>query len=195
MRAGGIGCKSDFLGALLLAAALFCLIPERGSAQILTAGQGFGGLKWGDTVEEALRIHPDLRFEGYRLVREKEAPFQAYVRERAANRIDGVRFDSLEYWFRGNRLLEIRAVMQSRIGPRTLVTQAERSYDVLAGRIRKAYGLPGTQTVKYVSQYLAVVKETTWAARGVNIRLKYNGADRGDVDRLTLEMEKTGGAP
>jgi hypothetical protein len=180
---------------MLLATAFFCMSPVRSSAEGLTAVLGFGELKWGDTVEQAMQTCPDLHFKGYRIVREKEAPFRAYVREHAAGRIDGVRFDSLEYWFRGDRFVEIRAVLQSRIGPRTLFTQAERSYDVLEGRFRKTYGVPGEHTVRYVTQDLAVIKETTWTTRGVTIRLKYNGADKGDVDRLTLEMGKKGDAP
>ena len=129
------------------------------------------------------------------MVRNKDAPFQAFVRSRTAKRIYGVRFDSLEYWFRGNRFLEIHAVLQSRIGPRTLVTEAERSYDALAERIRKTFGDPAEHTVKYVTQDLAVVKETAWTTRGVSVRLKYKGVERGDVDRLTLEMGSKGGAP
>ncbi len=195
MSARGTGYERGLLGAMLLAAAFSCICPARGFAEGLTSGRGFGDLKWGDTVEEAMQTCPDLRFEGYRIVREKEAPFQAYARERAVNKVDGVRFDSLEYWFRGNRFLEIRATLQSRIGPRTLLTVAERSYDILAERIRTAYGVPSGRTVKYVSQHLAVIKETTWTTRGVTIRLTYNGADQGDVDRLMLEMGKKGEAP
>ena len=193
--ARGIGYEGNLLAALLLAAALFCTVPARIVAQETTAGREFGGMKWGDTVEDAMQTCPDLRFEGYRIVRDKDAPSQAFVRSRTARRVYGVRFDSLEYWFRGNRFLEIHAVLQSRIGPRTLVTEAERSYDVLVERIRKTCGNPAVHTVKYVTQNLAVVKETAWTTRGVTIRLKYKGADGGDVDRLTLEMGRKGGAP
>ncbi|MBE0604579.1 MAG: hypothetical protein IH611_13265 [Deltaproteobacteria bacterium] len=193
--ARGIGHEGDLLAALLLAAALFCAVPARVIAQETTAGRGFGGVKWGDTVEEAMQTCPDLRFEGYRIVRDKDAPFRAFVRSRTAKRVYGVRFDSLEYWFRENGFLEIHAVLQSRIGPRTLVTEAERSYDVLAERIRKTSGNPAEHTVKYVTRNLAVVKETAWTTQGVTIRLKYQGAEEGDVDRLTLEMGRKGGAP
>ena len=193
--ARGSGYEGYLIGALLLPVALLCMAPARSSAAGITAGRGFGDLKWGDTVEQALQIYSDLHFEGYRIVDEKEAPYQAYVRKRATNRVEGVRFDSLEYWFRGDKFLEIRAVLQSHIGPRTLVTEAERSYDALADRFRHTYGVPSEQTVKYVTEYLAVIKETTWKTRGVTIRLKYNGAEQGDLDRLTLEMGTMGGTP
>lgn len=190
-----IGYGGELLGAMLLATALFCMAPARSLAGGVTAGREPGCPMWGDTLEEAMRTCPDLRFEGYRIIREKEAPYRAYVRSQAPKRIFGVRFDTLEYWFRDDRFLEIRGTLQSRIGPRTLVTEAERSYAVLEGRIRKAYGVPAGHTVRYVTQHLAVVKETNWMARGVAIRLKYRGAETGDVDRLTLEMGRKGGAP
>ena len=187
--------QGHLVAALLVPIALLCLSPARGAAEDIARGSGFGDLKWGDTVDRARQLYSDLRFDGYRLGRPKEEPFRAYVRERASGRVDGVRFDSLEYWFRGDRFEEIHAVLQSRIGPRTLVTEAERSYEALAERFRRAYGVPGEQTVKYVSEYLAVVKETTWERRGVTVHLRYNGAQQGDVDRLTLEMGRKGGAP
>ncbi len=171
------------------------MVPARILAETSTFGRDSGGLLWGDTVEEAMRCCPDLRFEGYRIAGEKETPYRAYVRSRAPKRIFGVRVDSLEYWFRGDRFLEIRAELRSRIGPRTLVTEAEGSYDVLERRIRKGYGVPAGQTVKYVTQHLSVVKETTWATRGLAIRLRYKGPEKGDVDRLTLELGWKGGVP
>ena len=189
------GREGYLLGALLLPMVVLCLTPARGAAGVIGNGQGFGDLKWGDTVQQAMRVYTDLHFEGYRIVNEKEAPFRAYVRERASDSVDGVKFDSLEYWFRGERFVGIRAVLNSRIGPRTLVTEAERSYDSLADRIRRAYGAPSQRTVKYVTEYLAVIKAMSWDTRGVTIRLKYNGAERGDVDRLTFEMGKKGEAP
>jgi hypothetical protein len=189
------GYEGYLIGTLLLPVALLCLAPARGAAADITTGQGVGDLKWGDTVDQALRVYPDLHFEGYRIVQAREAPFRAYVRGRAGDRVDGVKFDTLEYWFRGDRFQGIRAVLKSRIGPRTLETEAERSYDTLADRIRGAYGVPRERTVKYVTMYLAVIKETTWETRGVTIRLRYKGAVEGDVDRLTLEMARTGGAP
>jgi len=181
--------------ALLFPMVILCLASARGAADVIIIGQGFGDLKWGIPLEQALRVYPDLHFEGYRIVNEKVAPFQAYVRERTSDRVGGVKFDSLEYWFRGDRFVGIRAVLNSRIGPRTLVTEAERSYDLLADRIRRAYGAPSRRTVKYVTEYLAVVKGMTWKNRGVSIRLQYNGAWKGDVDRLTLDMGKEGAVP
>lgn len=188
------GYDGYLIGALLLPMAILCLASVRGAAGT-TPGQGFGDLKWGNTVEQALRAYPDLHFEGYRIVNDKEAPFRAYVRDRSSGRVDGVRFDSLEYWFRGDRFVRIRAVLNSRIGPRTLVTEAERSYDLLADDFRRAYGVPSQRTVKYVGEYLAVIKGMTWETRGVTIRLQYNGAGEGDVDRLTLDMGEEGGVP
>lgn len=195
MAARWTGHGGDFLGAMLLGAALFCMAPARVSAETSPFVREPGGLMWGATVEEAMRSFPDLRFEGYRIVGEKETPYRAYVRARAPGRIFGVRFDSVEYWFLGDRFLELRAALRSRIGPRTLVTETERSFDVLEGRIRKSYGVPAGHTVKYVTQQLSVVKETAWAGRNVSVRLRYKGPEKGDVDRLTLEMGRKGGAP
>jgi hypothetical protein len=187
--------EGHLIGTLLLPMVLLCLAPARGAAADITSGQGFGDLMWGDTVDQALRVYPDLQFEGYRMVNAREAPFRAYVRGRDNNRVDGVRFNTLEYWFRGDRFVKIRAVLKSRIGARTMETEAERSYETMADSIRGAYGVPSERTVKYVTVYLAVIKETAWETRGVTIRLRYEGAAGGDVDRLTLEMAKTGGAP
>jgi hypothetical protein len=191
-RTGYVGY---LLRALFLPMAVLCLASARSAAGVISAGEGFGDLTWGSTVEQALAVYPDLRFAGYRIVNEKEVPFQAYARERASDRVDGVKFDSLEYWFRGDRFVGIRAVLNSRIGPRTLVTEAERSYDILADRILRAYGAPSQRTVKYVTEYLAVIKGMTWETRGVTIRLQYNGVGEGDVDRLTLDMGKGGRVP
>jgi hypothetical protein len=191
-RFGYEGC---LIGALLLPLCLLFL-P---SAQIATGDvgteEGFGNLKWGDTVDQALRIYPDLHFEGYRIVTEKQAPYKEYRRKGASKRVDGVDFDSLEYWFRGDRFYEIRAVLSSRIGPRTLVTEAERSFDILIDRIGRAYGKPKEHNVKYVTEYLEIIKEARWDTRGVAILLRYNGAEKGNVDRLTLEIRKQGGVP
>jgi len=189
------GYERYVIGVLFLLVALLFLTSACATAAEIATGQGFGRLKWGDTIDEALRVYPDLRFEGYRIVREKEPPFRVYVRGRATDRVDGIRFDSLEYWFQADRFLEMRAVLSSRIGPRTLVTEAERSYDMLADRIRRAYGAPGRHSVRYVTEYLAVIKEARWDTQGVSIRLRYNGAEQGDVDRLTLEMAESGGIP
>ena len=90
--ARGIGYVGDLLAALLLAAAIFCMVPARIVAEDTTAGREFGGLKWGDTVEGAMQTCPDLRFEGHRIVRDKDTPFQAFVRSRTPARIYGVRF-------------------------------------------------------------------------------------------------------
>jgi hypothetical protein len=185
----------SFVGALLVLSAIFSMGPVRGAAADLQAGDGFGGLKWGVTVNEALRTYPDLHFKGYRIVREKEEPFRVYTSAHAGSRIDGVAFDALEYWFQGDRYRGIRAVLDSRIGPRTLMTEAELSYGTLMGRIRRIYGKPAEYRVNYVTEDLAVIKEARWKSRGVAIILKYNGAEKGNTDRLTLVIRKHGGAP
>jgi len=189
------GYEGYLIGALLVPLFLLPLLPAQTASSDVGMGEGFGNLKWGDTVDQALRVYPDLHFEGYRIVTEKQEPSRVYRRKSASKRVDGVDFDSLEYWFLGYRFYEIRAVLSSRIGPRTLVTEAERSFDILIGRIGRAYGKPKEYNVKYVTEYLEVIKEARWNSRGVTILLQYNGAEKEDVDRLTLEIWKQGEAP
>lgn len=189
------GYEGYLLGALLVLLLFPSLVPAQTATGDVGTGEGFGNLKWGDTVDQALRVHPDLHFEGYRIVTEKQEPSRMYRRKGASNRVEGVNFDSLEYWFRGDRFYEIRAVLRSRIGPRTLVTEAERSFDMLVGRIGRAYGKPKEYNVKYVTEYLAVIKEARWERPGMTILLRYNGAAKENVDRLTLDIRKQGEAP
>jgi len=190
-----IGYEGCLLGALLVLLFLPFLFPARTATGDVGTEEGFGNLKWGDTVDQALRIYPDLHFEGYRIVTEKQAPYKEYRRKGASKRVDGVDFDSLGYWFRGDRFYEIRAVLSSRIGPRTLFTEAERSFDLLMDRIGRAYGKPKEYNVKYDTEYLEVIKEARWNSRGVTILLQYNGAEKTNVDRLTLDIRKQGEAP
>jgi hypothetical protein len=191
-RFGYEGC---LLGALLLSLMVLCLVSVQSVAGSIGTGKGFGNLRWGDTVDQALKTYPDLHFTRYRIVDEKEEPFRVYLRGPGSNRVDGVGFDSVEYWFRGGMFYGIQAVLASGIGPRTLVTQAERSYGMLADRIRRAYGKPKEFRVNYVTEYLAVIKEARWERPGMTILLRYNGAAKENVDRLTLDIRKQGEAP
>ncbi|MBP2679806.1 MAG: hypothetical protein H6Q82_2871 [Deltaproteobacteria bacterium] len=86
--------------------------------------------------------------------------------------------------------IEIRASLQSKIGPRTLVTRAETSWNQLAEYLVRKYGAPKEHSTRYVTEYLAVVKEMHWEIGGVFIHLNYRGPERADEDQLIFEMGK-----
>jgi hypothetical protein len=165
-------------------------------AQHMIAGEqeveGFDKLTWGATVEQANKIYPDLHFDSYQVVRRKEEPSEIYRRDTEPGKIDNVVFDIVEYWFKEKKLYKIRAVLHSRIGPRTLVTKAEESYDRLNEYLRHKHGEPKGDRAHYITDYLAVVREVTWKAGDTSILLIYKGPEQEYEDRLILEMEKQG---
>jgi hypothetical protein len=175
-------------------AALFAAGFSSGEqAPALRSGEtvpGFGNLRWGDSVEQASKAYPALQFSGYRMANGKEEPWKAYSIKGDPCRVDNVLFESIEYWFRADRFERVRAVLRSKIGPRTLVTQAEESYDRIFDRLSRQYGGPAEHKVSYRSEYLAIVKETRWAAGGVFMRLTYKGPEDGNEDVLVFEMGK-----
>lgn len=189
------GGRGFLVVAWVLSSFLLNAVPAQAATGNPGADEGFENLKWGDSIAQALKTYPDLYFEGYRIVNEKEEPSKIYSRRKGTGRIDGVVFDSIEYWFRNDRFYEIRAVKTSNIGPRTLVTQAERSHGILMDHMRQTYGRPREYKVNYHAEDLSVVKEATWRIREVWIFLKYIGVTKGDTDQLVFEMRKQGGAP
>ena len=181
-----IGSMIVFLVALLAAG-----ICRGERAPALRRGEtvpGFGDLRWGDSVEQASKAYPALQFSGYRMASRKEEPWKAYSIKGDPCRIDNVLFESIEYWFRGNRFERVRAVLHSRIGPRTLVTKAEESYDRIFERLRRQHGEPAERKVSYRSENLAIVKETRWVAGGVFMILTYKGPEEGNEDLLVFDM-------
>jgi hypothetical protein len=152
--------------------------------------EGFRELRWGTSIEQSLKIYQDLHFEKYVIPGSKEEPRKVYVRTVEHGEIENVTFDSIEYWFRGDHFYQIRAVLHSRIGPRTLVTRAENAFDKVHGRLRNRYGDPSGHKVDYVTEFIAVVREATWIVDPSAITIKYEGAGRTNEDLFTLTMRE-----
>ncbi len=152
--------------------------------------EGFRGLKWGASLEQASKIYQDLDFEKYVISNSKEEPWKVYVRRAEHGDIENVTFDSIEYWFRGDHFIQVRALLQSRIGPRTLVTRAEDAFDKINGRLRNRYGNPSADKVNYVTEFIVVVKEATWIVDHSAVIIKYEGAGKTNEDLLTLIIQE-----
>jgi hypothetical protein len=152
--------------------------------------EGFGKLIWGISTEQAGNAYPDLHFGGYEIENSKEEPVKIYSRNAVTEKFDGVLFDSFDYGFKGDRFYKVRASLQSKIGPRTLVTRAETSWNQLAEYLVRKYGAPKEHSTRYVTEYLVVVKEMRWNVGGVFIRLNYKGPESADEDQLIFEIGK-----
>jgi hypothetical protein len=152
--------------------------------------EGFRELRWGTSIEQSSKIYQDLYFEKYMISNSKEEPSKVYVRKVEHGDIENVTFDSIEYWFKGDHFYQIRAVLHSRIGPRTLVTRAENAFDKITGKLRDRYGDPSDHKVDYVTEFIVVVKEATWIVDHSAITIKYEGAGRTNEDLLTLKMQE-----
>src|SRR5512140_1765650 len=103
LEAGGIAQKADQKGRV----------------------EGFRELRWGTSIEQSSKIYQDLIFEQYVISDGKEEPRKVYVRTAEHREIENVTFDSVEYGFKGGHFYQVKAVLHSKIGPRTLVTRAE----------------------------------------------------------------------
>ena len=180
--------------SVLIMIGIMVLSGDAGLAQsaIRKAGgiEGFRELKWGTSIEQASKTYQDLGFEKYVVSNSKEEPAKVYVRRVELGEIEDVKFDSIEYWFKGGHFYQIRAVLHSRIGPRTLVTRAENAFDKINGRLRNRYGDPSGNKVDYVTEFIVVVKEATWIVNHSAITVKYEGAGRTNEDLLTLTMQE-----
>jgi len=152
--------------------------------------EGFGKLTWGVTVEQAEKAYPDLHFGAYEIENRKEEPVKIYYRSASPEKIDGVVFDSVEYVFKGDRFYKVRASLQSKFGPRTMITRAEASWNKMAEYLRRKYGAPKEHKTNYVTVYLVVVKEMHWKTGGVFIHLIYKGLEGENEDQLIFEMGK-----
>ncbi|MCP2502157.1 MAG: hypothetical protein NCA08_11420 [Deltaproteobacteria bacterium] len=122
--------------------------------------EGFRELRWGTSIEQSLKIYQDLYFEKYVISDSKEEPRRVYVRRVEHGEIEDVVFDSIEYWFKGDHFYQVRAVLHSRIGPRTMVTRAENAFAKMNGRLRNRYGDPSGHKVDYVTEFIVVVRAT-----------------------------------
>jgi hypothetical protein len=151
---------------------------------------GFRELKWGTSIDQASKTYLDLGFERYVISNSKEEPWKVYIRGVEHGDIESVTFDSIEYWFKGDQFHQIRAVLHSRIGPRTLVSRAENAFDKITGKFRDRYGAPSAHRIDYVTEFIVVVKEATWIVDHSAITVKYEGAGRSNEDLLTLIMQE-----
>jgi len=152
--------------------------------------EGFRELRWGTSLEQSLKIYQDLSFEKYVISGSKEEPRKVYVRKVEHGEIEDVVFDSIEYWFKGDHFYQVRAVLHSRIGPRTMVTRAENAFDKIHGRLRSRYGDPSGHKVDYVTEYIVVVREATWIVDPSAITIKYEGIGTTNEDLFTLTMRE-----
>ena len=152
--------------------------------------EGFRELRWGTSIEQSSKIYQDLSFERYAISSSKEEPWKVYIRKVEHGEIENVTFDSIEYWFKGEHFSQVRAVLHSRIGPRTLVTRAESAFDKMNGRLRNRYGDPSDHKVDYVTEYIVVVREATWIVDPSAITIKYEGIGTTNEDLFTLTMRE-----
>ena len=163
---------------------------SRGADQQVGGTDGFRELRWGASIDQSTKIYPDLVFEKYVISDAKEEPWKVFVRKREHGEIENVAFDSIEYWFKEDHFRRIRAVLNSRIGPRTMVTQAENAFDKMSGRMRNRYGDPSDHRVDYVTEFIVVVREATWIVDRSAITIKYEGTGRTNEDLFTLTMQE-----
>lgn len=151
---------------------------------------GFRELRWGTSIEQSSNTYPDLYFKKYVMIDSREEPWKVYVRKAENVNIENVTFDSIEYWFNKDHFYQIRAVLNSRIGPRTLVTQSEDAFDRMNGRLKSRYGNPSDHKIDYVTEFIVVVREATWNMGRSAITIKYEGVGRTNEDSFTLTMRE-----
>ncbi len=178
--------------AAVLAGLFLVLTPGIPIAQprVQMAGysEGFGGLNWGESVRRATTVYSDLAFERYAILSDREEPAKVFHRRHETASIDNVSFDAVEYWFQNDRFVMVRAVMRSEIGPRTLMTRAEGTFDRLFAAFEGRYGEPRRQDVRYVGALLSVLKTAEWRDDRFSIGLRYEGPKESNADLLVCEI-------
>ncbi len=178
-----------FAGIILLREAAVRAEPPGAN---VPAAEGFRGLRWGTTVDDAMRRYADLHLERYALSGGARAPWKVYRRQSEVRDVEGVSFDRVEYWFRGDRLVQVQAILRSSIGPRTLQSMAESAYETIDGRLRNRYGAPAAARTNYVTEFLVIVREDSWNVGGTGFTLRYEGAGAANEDTVTLTMRERG---
>jgi len=179
----------------LMAMIGFVLLSEtvghsQGADPKVGGNDGFRELRWGTSIEQSSKIYPDLSFDRYVVSDPREEPWKVYVRRMENVKIENIAFDSIEYWFKEDHFHRVRAVLNSRIGPRTLVTRAENAFDKVNAGLRNRYGDPPDHTVDYVTEFIVVVREATWIVEHSAITVKYEGVGRTNEDLFTLTMQE-----
>ena len=153
---------------------------------------GFGKLSWGATVEQARTVYRDLYSGSYVVENGMEEPSRIYYRRDETAEIEGVAFDSIQYWFRANRFYRVRAVMRSGIGPRSLITRSEESFARLRRDLARRYGAPTRYTESYFADFVTVVRVAQWDRADATVVLKYKGPETTNEDELTFELREGG---
>jgi len=179
----------------LMAMIGFVLLSEtvghsQGADTKVGGNDGFRELRWGASIEQSSKIYPDLSFDRYVVSDPREEPWKVYVRTVEHGEIENVTFDSIEYWFKEDHFHRVRAVLNSRIGPRTLVTRAENAFDKVNARLRNRYGNPSDRKVDYLTEFIVVVREATWIVDHSAVTVKYEGVGRTNEDLFTLTMQE-----
>jgi hypothetical protein len=187
--------RMPMIGYFLIVVFSVVLFADTSSAEAIIGKngsiEGFGKLTWGISTEQAGKEYPDLDFGVYEVGIGREEPTKIYYRRNAGpGKIDGVVFDLIEYGFKGDRFYKVRASLHSKIGPRTLVTRAEASWDQLAESLVRKYGAPKEHRADYVTENLTVVKEMRWEAGDVFLHLLYKGPEGANEDLLIFEFGK-----
>src|SRR5512138_1257240 len=136
-----LNCLTISLAVLGISLASACGDPGRIGKPGVSAG-GFRKLDWGIPERAATERYPDLAFVRDALPAGDAEPSRVYVREREDREVFGVAFDRVEYWFREDGFRRVTAVMQDSIGPRTLRSRCEASFDRAAAAISGRYGKP-----------------------------------------------------
>jgi hypothetical protein len=165
------------------------VVHSQGADPRIGGNDGFRELRWGSSIEQSSKTYPDLSFDRYVVSDPREEPWKVYVRRKENAEIENIAFDSIEYWFKEDHFHRVRAVLNSRIGPRTLVTQAEIAFDKANARLRNRYGDPSAHKVDYVTEFIVVVREATWIVDHSAVTVKYEGVGRTNEDLFTLTMQ------
>lgn len=118
--------------------------PETGHAdpppRDWTDSEGFRGLPWGSSVNQAKALFQDLVLVRYAVTKPEETPSAFYRRKNEDGKIEGVRIDEILYRFRDDSFYGVTATMDSMVGPRSLETPAEEAFDRLLDRINRFAG-------------------------------------------------------
>ncbi len=182
--------------SLVIAVVFSLAFAEPGHAQLRTpnanAVGGFGRLSWGTTVEQAQAIYRDLYFGKYLVEDSGTEPSRIYFRRDETGEVDGVAFDFIEYSFRQNRFCGIRAVMRSRIGPRSLITRSEESFTRLHESLARRYGRPTKYTESYFTDFVTVTRVAQWDRPDATFVLTYKGPETANEDQLIFELREGG---
>ncbi len=168
---------------------LLCLLPEGSFADdpFLSGPvtEGFGGLRGGASPEEALKVIPDLHFDRYALPAGDNAPSKIYQRKDEDRKIGAVTFRRIEYWFTDESFYKVTACLDSRYGPRTLVTDAERDFKELCRQLTLQYGEPVTDRSAF--GFTDYDKYASWRVQRTIVSLSFKES-REDMGKTCLEI-------